>query len=86
MLPDGRVIGLFPDTLTRLSLSGGIPGILERTVGFLDLFGRAAVKVDVNPLGNAIKGLRVWACALVIDASAPSGVAAIAGPTILTIR
>jgi len=66
--------------------AGGVSGVLERTVGSLDLSGRATVKVDTNAFGSARKGMKIWAAALVLDPAAPSGVAHVAGPTLLTIR
>jgi len=85
-LRDGRTIPLVPDNLTWLSLKGGVPGVLEHTVGNLDVSGRARMKVDTNAFGSALKGVKIWAVALILDPAAPAGVAHIAGPTLLTIR
>jgi len=85
-LKDGRVIPLAIDVLTGLCLSGGIPGLLEGTVGLLDASGRAAVKVNANPLGPGVKGVRIWFAAVVLDPSAPSAVAHIVGPDLIELR
>jgi hypothetical protein len=44
------------------------------------------VKVHLNGLGRALRGIRLWAAALVLDSDAPCGVAAIAGPLLLTVK
>jgi len=85
-LPDGRVISIVPDALTTASATGGIPGVLDRTVGTLDARGQATVNVDTNRFGPALKGLRLWAAAVVLDPREPSGIAQVVGPTVLTIR
>lgn len=85
-LPDRRVIPLNLDTLTVISLQGGVQDILENTVDTLDAAGRARVKVDTNSLGPALRGVKMWAVAVVFDPAASSGVAYIAGPTLLHIR
>jgi len=85
-LPDGRVIPLIVDGLVSQCLNGGIPGILENTAGVLNATGEARVKVHVNPFGAALKGVKLWAAALVLDANAPSGVAAVVGPLVVTVK
>jgi hypothetical protein len=86
VLPDGRVIPLIVDGLVSQSLNGGIPGVLENTVGVLNATGEARVKVHVNRFGATLKGLRLWAATLVLDAKAPSGVAAVVGPLMVTLK
>lgn len=85
-LPDGRVIPLVPDALTGISMRGGIPGVLSRTIGTLDANGTALVTLDLNGFGSALRGLRVWAAAVVIDPAASSGIAHVAGPAWMTVR
>lgn len=85
-LRDGRVISLEPDGLTQLSLSGGIPGVIEGTVGKLDPAGRARVKIHVNRFGAILKGLRVWAVALLLDPTSRLGIAYIAHPVQMTVK
>jgi len=85
LLSDGREIPLLVDRLTLISLTGGIPGVLENTLGVLSAQGRARVRINLNPFGSALKGLRIWATALVLDPQASSAVAYIEGPTLLRI-
>lgn len=85
-LADGRVVPVTFDGLTRLGLAGGIPGVLEGTLGRLDASGRAVVKVNANALGPGLKGLRIWFAALVLDPSASSGVAHVVGPRLIELR
>jgi len=85
-LADGRPVPINPDPLTWASLSGGLGSILKGTVGVLDPLGRARVTVDLNSLGSRLKGLRVWAVALLVDRSSLSGVSHIVGPTVLNIK
>jgi len=86
VLSDGREIPLILDAVTMLCLGGGVPGILEDTVGRLDRNGQARVMVDTNPFGSALKGIRAWAAAVLIDPGAPTGISHIVGPTQLEIR
>lgn len=86
VLKDGRIIPLVPDALTTFCLQGGIPGILRGTTGILDPTGVAQVSVHLNGFGSALRGTRIWAAALVLDSKAPAGVAAIAGPKLLTVK
>jgi hypothetical protein len=48
--------------------------------------GRARVTVDTNALGSRLKGLRVWAAALLLDGQSSSGISHILGPTVLNIK
>jgi hypothetical protein len=86
VLKDARVIPLVPDDLTVLGLTGGVPGVLEDAVGQLDTAGKAQVKVNTNAFGTRLKGVRIWATALVLDPKARLGIAQIVGPTVLNIR
>jgi hypothetical protein len=85
-LVDGRTIPLNVDGLTHASVHGGLGSVLAGTVGWLDAQGRASVVVDTNALGQALKGLRVWAVALLLDTLSPAGFSHILGPTVLTIK
>ena len=86
VLKDARVIPLVPDDLTLLGLTGGVAGVLENAVGRLDAAGRARVKVDTNAFGARLKGVRIYATALILDPTARLGIAQIVGPTVLNIR
>jgi hypothetical protein len=85
-LADGRPVPINPDALTWASVSGGLGSILRGTVGVLDPVGRARVTVDTNSLGSRLKGLRVWAVALLLDRTSLSGVSHIVGPAVLNIK
>ena len=80
-LPDGRTIPVNVDPLTLLSVSGGIPGILTRTVGTLDVSGAATVTIDTTLVSPVLKGMRILGAAVVLDPSAPSGIAHVVGPS-----
>jgi hypothetical protein len=86
ILKDGRMIPLVIDPLTVLGLNGGVPGILDNTVGRLDAFGKARITVDTNAFGSALKGVQFQAAALLLDSTAPDGILHIVGPTVLSIR
>jgi len=86
ILKDNRVIPLVPDSLTLLSVQGGIPGVLENTTGVLNIAGHARVKVNTNGLGGNLRGVKIWATALVLDPNASAGIAYIAGPKLLTLK
>ena len=86
LLSDRREIPLIPDELTLLCLNGGVQGILENTTGFLNASGEASVKVDTNVLGSALKDVKMWAVALVLDPGASAGISHISGPILLHIK
>jgi len=85
MLPDGRRVPITVDGLSAICLAGGIPGVLDNTVGALDAKGRARVRVFANRFGAVVRGLRIWFAAAVLDPSASSGIAHLAGPEILVL-
>ncbi len=85
-LPDGRTIPLVVDALTVASLAGGIPNVLQNTVGFLNAQGQAVVTVDTSRFGSALKGRKAWAVAVLLDPASPTGVAYITKPTLLEIN
>ncbi len=83
---DGRVIPITPDALTTIALAGGVPGVIDGTVGRLDAQGRATVRIRLNAIAPAIRGARIWFAAAVLDPAASRGFAQIVGPSVLTIR
>lgn len=85
-LPDGRTLPLNPDPITALSVQGGIPGILSGTVGVLDRYGCASVRVDVGPFAKALRGMRFVAAAVILDPQASSGIAIVSDATGFTVR
>ena len=79
-----REISIVVDPLTSLCLAGGVPGILGPTAGSLDAQGRAVVRVNANPLGSTVQGLRAWLAAVVLDPQAPDGISHVLGPELIT--
>ena len=65
-LPDGRRINLTLDTLSLLTVNNLIPSIFNPGTGILNARGEAAGTLNVGALGS-LKGMRVWAEALVLD-------------------
>lgn len=84
-LPDGRVIPLTVDGLTALTVAGPIPGILTGNAQVLDAQARATALLNLNAFGSAINGLRLWAVAISLDSSAPSGVSQVSAPVMLVL-
>jgi len=76
-LPDGRVIPLNPDHLTLFTASRAVPPLLVGNIGVLDSNGEAVVTFNLNPLGAAVRRVRVWAVALTLDSNAPFGISQI---------
>lgn len=79
-LPDGRVIPLNPDGLVQASVAGQLAPILVGNIGVLDAAGRATVRFNANPLGNAVRHVRVWGAVVTLDPAAPFGIGAIGVP------
>jgi len=84
-LQDGRVIPIAFDMLTVFSIFGGVPGVMMNTVGVLDSTGRASMTLDLRIVGQAFRGLRLAACAVVLDPAAPNGLAEISLPIGITV-
>ena len=78
-LSDGRVIPINPDLLTILTMFGGIPGVMEHTAGYLDSAGRATTTIYPGPFGSW-HGQRLSVVAVVVDPTAPCGIAEISQP------
>lgn len=83
---DGRRIPINPDVLTPPTLAGGLPGFITRTVGRLDGAGRATVRVTMNALGTAVRGIRLWGAAVVLDRQASRGIAHVSDPVLIELR
>lgn len=84
-LADGRSIPLNVDPLTVASLSGVLAPLWTGNVGALDATGRGAAQLALNPLGASVRGARIWATAVVLDPIAPSGIAQVGTPLVLTL-
>ncbi len=81
-----RRVPIVLDGLSNLCLAGGIPGVIQNTMGTLSTTGEASVTFDTNSFGSALRGVRAWGAAVVLDPQAPNGVSHILGPLVLNIR
>ena len=79
-LGDGRVIHLVLDQIAVHCLQGALDPFIPNRIGVLNASGEAATGLDVNLLGKAIQGMPVVFQVVVLDPSAPLGVAVIAEP------
>lgn len=84
-LPDGRQVALNLDALSALTLSGNLPPLVRDNIGTLDANGRAVVSLNLNALGSAVSGARLWAVAVVFDPNAPLGLAVISSPWVIVL-
>ncbi|MBN2490773.1 MAG: hypothetical protein JXQ29_07995 [Planctomycetes bacterium] len=84
-LPDGRTIPLTPDALTALTVQQALPPLLRHNQGQLAANGGAQVTLDLNALGSAVSGLRLWAVAVTLDPSAPFGISQISRPFLMVL-
>jgi hypothetical protein len=84
-LPDGRTIPLLPDLLTFVTVQQSLPPLLKNNLGVLAANGTAQVTLNLNALGKAVSGLRLWAVALTFDAAAPSGISQISRPFLMVL-
>lgn len=84
-LPDGRHVGLNLDALSMLTLGGPLPPLFNNNIGRLDATGRAVATLNLNPLGNAVQGTRIWALAVALDPNAPFGIAQVGAPTVIVL-
>jgi len=79
----GRTIPLYPDDLFKISLT--MPWLFANFSGFLDQKSRALPYV-VIPKDPNLRGVRIFLAAIVVDPTAPSGIAAISQPYGVTIQ
>ncbi|MBN2492032.1 MAG: hypothetical protein JXQ29_14390 [Planctomycetes bacterium] len=79
-----RWLGLSPDTLLVVSLSGSLPAVFQHYTGMLDPSGQALAKLAI-PNVPALKGVRLYNAFVTLDASAPQGLSLIAPTVLLTI-
>ncbi len=85
VLPDGRELFLRPDPLTALTAQGPLPPYFTGNVGALDARGRAQGRIDLSRFGPAVDGIVVHLCGVVLDPSAPSGIAWVLDPWALVV-
>jgi len=79
-LGDGRELFLTSDLFTVLGLFDLLKPIVQNTAGKLDGNGTAKAKLDLTLIGPTANGMVVHLAALVLDPSAPSGVAHVCQP------
>jgi len=84
-LSDGRIIPLTPDLLTFLTVQQPLPPLLVNNRGLLAANGTAQVTLNLNALGKAVSGLRLWAVAVTIDPAAPLGISQISRPFLMVL-
>ncbi len=84
-LLDARVIPLNPDHLTIATTQVSLPPLLVNNIGILNAFDEAVVTLNLNPLGNVVKGLRLYAAAVVLDPNAPVGISQISTPLLFVL-
>lgn len=84
-LPDGRIVPLTPDPLTQLTAAQSLPPLIVGNHGTLGTNGQAQARLNLNQLGSAVNGVRVWAVAVSLDPAAPLGIAQISAPIVLVL-
>jgi hypothetical protein len=80
-----RSLGLSPDTMLLMSVSGVLPAIFQNYAGTLDASGKAKAKLAI-PNIPPLKGIRLYNAFLTLDPSAPQGVSIISPTVLLTIQ
>lgn len=84
-LSDGRVVPLTPDSLTSLTTTQSLPPLLTNNIGVLGAGGSAQARLNLNPLGTAVNGVRLWAVAITLDPAAPLGIGEISRPLLIVL-
>lgn len=80
-LPDGRQVFLGMDGLALATAQGPIPPLLTGTHGTLNpTSGVGKARIDLTQLGRAFNGRVLHFCAVVLDPTAPSGMAWVCEP------
>lgn len=84
-LPDGRRVPINPDSVTAVTTTQMLPPFITGNIGVLGPRGNAAVQLNLNTLGNAISGVRLWAVAVTLDPNAPLGISTISKPYLVVL-
>jgi len=84
-LADGRELYLTPDPLTSVTATGPLPPFITGNVGVLGIKGSAVGRVDLTSLGQGAQGLVIHLCGVVLDPTAPNGVAWVFDPVALVV-
>lgn len=81
---DKRLLGLSPDTILVVSVSGVLPLVFDNYAGRLDASGQGKAKLNIPNL-PVLVGIRLHSAFLTLLASAPSGVKSISNTFSFTI-
>jgi len=79
-----RSLGLSPDGLLVVTVSGALPGIFSGYAGTMDAQGNAKAKINI-PSIPALVGVRIHTAFLTLSGSAPNGVQAISNTASFSI-
>lgn len=85
-LPDGRRINFNFDALARLLLINEHLPFFRGHVGILNAAGEGTAVLDVRPMAELVRGIRLWVQTVTFHRSAPLGIDTIADPVPLVIE
>lgn len=71
-----RTLGLSPDTMLVVSLSGALFWVFRDYTGVLDAQGKARARIDIPNL-SILKGVRIYSAFVTLRAGAPAGIQSI---------
>lgn len=86
VLPDGRELFLRPDPLAALTAQGPLPPYFTGNIGVLDAQGVGRARIDLSRFGQALDGIVLHLCGVILDPAAPSGIAWVLDPWALVVR
>ena len=81
---DTRTLGLSPDALMFISISGTLPSIFSKYSGTLDGSGQGTAAINI-PQNLSLVGIRINSAFVTISATAPSGIKSISNTFSFTI-
>jgi len=81
---DSRKLGLSPDGILVASVSGALPTVFEKYVGYIESNGTGKAKLNIPQL-PVLTGVRLHSAFITLLASAPSGVKSISNTFSFTI-
>jgi hypothetical protein len=80
-----RTLGLSPDALLVISVTGVLPNVFQSYTGRLDGSGKAQAKLAI-PNFPVLTGVRLYNAFLTVDANAPEGISLISPTALLTVQ
>lgn len=86
ILPDGRLVCLVLDDLARLSLNATLAPFVTNNFGNLSAGGTGGATINLTSLGSVVNGVTIYMVAVVLEPSAPSGIAVISDPKAMLIE